>query len=235
MKLAMEIPIAHLNELSAHTDFDFCLAHLLLKYGASGIYTKFYKKQAAEGREVWMDNSFHELGYALSFEDLFKAARLIHPTHFVAEETAKNSTLTYHQTRLAAEEIARRRLPYKLVGSWQGGKKHLEDMEKLCDVVALPFRRPRHEVLTSSNSQRYHFFGIRTLDELRRTPPRSIDTSAPIKYALYGVDLKTRERRLSTPPLSYDLVMSDRILHKVLDNIHILKAIGSSNSFPQEG
>jgi len=223
MRIAMEIPIAHLEELTPHCDYDFCLAHLLLDYGPHHKYTKFYRKQVENGREVWMDNGFHELGYSLPLSKLLEAAKMIHPTHFVAAEVAKDPTTTYHHVLQAAEEIAKKKLPYKLVGAWQGSNSALERLEKVCDVVALPFRRPRHTILDSSNSHRYHFFGIRTLDELRRTPPRSIDTSAPIKYALFGVDMETRERRLRTPPLSYDLILSPNHLIQTVRNIEIMR------------
>jgi len=224
LKLALEIPTQHLEELSAHCDYDFCIAHLLLATGPKSNYTKFYKKQVENGREVWMDNGFHELGHSLPLDDLFKAAKMIHPTHFVAVEEAKDPVKTHHHVLQAAEMIAKKGLPYKLVGAWQGSQKALDRLEEVCDVVALPFRRPRHTILTPLNSHHYHFFGIRTLDELRRTPPRSIDTSAPIKYALYGVDMETRERRLRTPPLSYDTTLSSSILERVISNISLMRA-----------
>ena len=65
MKIAMEIPDVHLEELSQHVDFDFCLTHMLLQEGPSSTYARFYRKQRENGREVWLDNSFHELGFAL--------------------------------------------------------------------------------------------------------------------------------------------------------------------------
>lgn len=225
MKIAMEIPSKHLVELSRHCDYDFAITHLVLKFGPSSDYVKFYKKQAASGREVWLDNGFHELGYSLPLEDILKAAKMIHPTHVVAVEIAKDPVATYGHVMRLMEEIARKKLPYKLVGSWQGSRGALDRLEEVCDVVALPFRRPRHTVVTPGNSNRYHFFGIRTLDELRRTPPRSIDTSAPIKYALYGVDMKTRERRLRTPLLEYDMVLPDNVLEKTVSNLNLMRAV----------
>ena len=224
MKVAMEIPLAHLEELSEYCDYDFSFAHLLLKWGPNSPYAKFYRKQREKGREVWLDNGFHELGYSLPLEDLLKAAKMIHPTYFVAAEIAKDPIKTHAHVLEAAKEIARRKLPYKLVGTWQGSKRGLDLLEEICDLVALPFRRPRQTVLTSKNSWRYHFFGIRTLDEIRRTPPRSIDTSAPIKYALYGQDMEARERRLRSPLLDYNTKLSDLMLTQVVRNIALLKS-----------
>lgn len=221
----MEIPLHHLEELSRHTDYDFCIAHLVLKFGPNSRYVKFYRKQVEAGREVWQDNGFHELGYSLPLSDLFKAAKMVNPTHFVAVEIAKDPVTTHAHVLEAGKEIARKKLPYKLVGCWQGSQKALTRLEDMCDVVALPFRRPRHTVVTPSNSNRYHFFGIRTLDELRRTPPRSIDTSAPIKYAMYGIDMRERERRLRSPLLDYNITLPDSVLEKTVANLELMRAI----------
>ena len=223
MKVAMEIPIVHLKELSEHCDYDFAIAHLVLKYGVGSQYVKFYRKQAESGREVWMDNGFHELGYSLPLDKLLTAAKMIHPTHFVAVEIARDPITTHHHVIEAKRHLRAKKLPYKLVGTWQGSKRALERLEEMCDVVALPFRRPRQEVLTDENSRNYHFFGIRTLDELRRTPPRSIDTSAPIKYALQGIDLRDRERRLRSPLLDYNIQLPDVLLDQVVENIKLLR------------
>ena len=230
MDIAMEMPLVHLEELSKHCDFDFAIAHLVLQYGVGSTYCKFYKKQAESGRTVYLDNGFHELGYSLPLDDLFKAAKMIHPTHFVAVEIAKDPLSTHAHVLQAAVEISRRRLPYKLVGTWQGSQRALDRLEEVCDVVALPFRRPRHTVVTPGNSNRYHFFGIRTLDEIRRTPPRSIDTSAPIKYALYGVDMKERERRLRSPLLDYNIILPDSVLEKTIANLDLMRTVASRNS-----
>jgi hypothetical protein len=218
----MEMPDVHLPELSKHTDFDFCLAHRILEQGRSGVYPKFYKKQAEQGREVWMDNSFHELGHALPLEDLLTAAKIVNPTHIVAFEVAKDPLLTHTHVVEMIRVIKAKKLPYKVVASWQGSKKALTRLEEIADLVALPFRRPRQNVLDPDNCGKYHYFGIRTLDEIRRLPPRSIDTSAPIKYALHGVDMTTRERRLRTPPLDYDATYADSLLDRVVANIHLM-------------
>ncbi|MGW8177351.1 MAG: hypothetical protein ACWGQW_00920 [bacterium] len=222
MKFAMEIPTRHLQELSKHTDFDFCLAHLLLRGGAT-IYTKFYRRQVEDGREVWMDNSFHELGKSLGLSELIRAARMIWPTHIVAEETFNDPVKTFHQISQMLLQRSHFGWDCKVVGTWQGYKKDLERLNEVCDVVALPFRRPRQRVVDGISSRKYHYFGFRTLDEIRRRPPRSLDTSAPLKYAYYGQDLERRERRLSTPPLDFNLRLTDDQLEQTVKNINILK------------
>lgn len=223
MQIAMEIPDAHLEELSTYVDFDFCLTHILLREGPDSTYAKFYRKQREAGRDVWMDNSFHELGHSLPLSDILDAAKMITPTHVVAFEVANDSFETYLHVLQLKEKIEQHKLPYKIVGTWQGGKKGLAKLESVSDIVALPFRRARHTILTKDNSRQYHFFGIRTLDEIRRFPPRSIDTSAPIKYVLMNDDMKTRERRLRAPLLDYKMVLTDIQLGQVVDNINLMR------------
>jgi len=46
VKIALEIPSMHLEEISKHTDFDFALAHVILDQGKDSRYVKFYRKQA---------------------------------------------------------------------------------------------------------------------------------------------------------------------------------------------
>jgi len=232
LKLSMEIPINHLFDLSRLCDFDFCLAHLVLKFGSNSSYVKFYKKQGDRGHEVWLDNSFHELGYSLGLEEILKAAKMVHPTHVVAEETFNDPIKTHHQI-LQLIEIRDHwgKDSFKVIGTWQGYKKDLERLNQVCDVVALPFRRPRQRVVDNISSRQYHYFGFRTLDEIRRRPPASLDTSAPIKYALYGEDLEKRERRLSTPPLDFDLKLKDHQLEQIERNVQILRrAAGGCDS-----
>lgn len=223
MKIAMEIPTIHLEALSEYTDFDFCLAHLILEQEKNSDYVRFYRTQREKGREVWMDNSFYELGFSLTTDELLKAARIVNPTHLVAFEAIKDPWTTFQHVMDMVTYVKRNELPYKVVGTWQGSQRALDQLDEVCDVVALPYKRPRQIVLNNDNKGKYHFFGFRTLDELHRHPPRSIDTSAPIKYALVGEDMKTRERRLRSDLLNYKIELTDKQLEDVVNNIQLMR------------
>jgi hypothetical protein len=230
MKIAMEIPFAHLEELSQYTDFDFALAHLVLKEGPNSFYVKFYREQSRKGRTVWMDNSWHELGRALPLPDLLKAAKMIEATHIVAPEEKNNPTTTMLHVLECVNTIRKKGLPYKVVGTWWGFKKDLERLQNVCDEVALPFRKPRTLFLTPQTSKLFHYFGMRSLDEIKLYPPKSIDTSLPIRAAMLGIDLKHRERRPKTPPLNLKAELTAQQIRLVVSTLQWMRqASGSEN------
>jgi hypothetical protein len=226
MKLALEIPIPHLEELSELTEFDYALAHEVLKHGSLSRYTKFYRDQSRKGRAVWIDNGVNELGVPLNIGDILKAAKMVEATHVVAPDFLHKPDLTKRGVISMQWEIHRLKLPYKLIGVWQGFKKDLRELNNLCDVVALPYRKLRDKYMDGDDSSRYHYLGFRTLDELRRFPPQSLDTSLPIRAAIYGINLEERERRPSTPLLDITKELSSHELVKAKENILLVKKVG---------
>lgn len=80
MQLAIEFPIPHLKALSKYTDFDFVLTHMVLE---NKVYRDFYSESK---RFMILDNSFFELGQALSGDKIMKAARIMMPEEVVAPD-----------------------------------------------------------------------------------------------------------------------------------------------------
>ena len=226
MKLSLEIPYAHLEDLSPFTDFDFALAQLVLNEAPRSGYIEFYRKQSDKGREVWLDNGFHELKRSLPLEALLEAAARIGATHIVAPEVRNDPIQTRHLILSCVEYLQKHQLPYKVVGAWQGYKKDLQELLQICDVVALPFARPRASVVDRYTSRLYHYFGFRNLDELRRLAPKSLDTSIPIRAAYYGLDLELLRRRPKTPLMDFHLKLTKNQLKQCINNIHLLKEAG---------
>lgn len=224
MKLAMEIPYAHLEELSKWCEFDFALSQIVLDQGPKSKYVKFYRKQSEKGREVWLDNGYHELKKCLTPRELCQAAKMVNATHIVAPETRDDPRETYFQIMSMKSKITLNNLPWKLVGCWQGHKKDMFNLLQICDEVALPFDRPRRVYLTPEESIKFHYFGFRSLDELRVLPPKSLDTSMPIRAAIYGIDLKARERRPRTPLLDFSIKLTTEQIDQTILNIHLVKA-----------
>jgi len=218
MKIAMEIPFNHLTDLSPYCDFDFALAHVVLKQGQGSKYVKFYKKQASKGRIIWVDNSAHELKNSLPIPSLIKAAKLIDATHIVAPEERGDHIETLKGVFQLKDALDAGGLNdiFKIVGVWQGYQKSLEILQIYCNEVALPFDRLRDKFLTKETCSNFHYFGFRTFDELKRFPPKSIDTSLPIRAVQYNIDLLSRERRPRTPLLDFESKLSDRDLEKVV-------------------
>jgi hypothetical protein len=96
LKLAMEIPVPHLEELSPLTDFDFILAEPALHNES---YRKFYLHQQEIGRESMLDNSMWENGGVspMSFEDLCIVIGMMNPTEVIVPDTFGFTEITIGQ------------------------------------------------------------------------------------------------------------------------------------------
>jgi len=76
-------PIKHLEDFSAKSDFDFCLAHIALE---SKEYRDYFKKQKKCGRFVLLDNSMYELGKSCDIKTMVELARELQPSEVVAPD-----------------------------------------------------------------------------------------------------------------------------------------------------
>ena len=82
MLLAQEIPTSMLGEWSSLSDFDFVLAHKVLE---DTYYAEFFKSRE-KGREVLLDNSYHELGVPLAISDLLEAAQRVNANYVITPD-----------------------------------------------------------------------------------------------------------------------------------------------------
>lgn len=221
MKLSLEIPLTHWDIFAPECDFGYALADIALK---EKTYANLYRVLAGE---KWLDNSFNELREDIGIDKLLKAMELVEPTHVTALE-AIDPEENIRAVIRTKEEFARRGIKTKLVGCWRGGKKDMEILSELCDIVALPYDGFREKALKLKPSNSFHFFGFKNLDEVRRHPPRSLDTSVPIRAALLGIDLKNRERRPKNLPLfDLKLKLTKEQIELALRNIRSIKEAGN--------
>lgn len=70
MKIAIISPVELLNRFSIHTNTQMALADLALRYPEYGTW---FRKRKCKSDFIILDNSFHELRYALSGEQIYKA------------------------------------------------------------------------------------------------------------------------------------------------------------------
>lgn len=96
MKIAFEIPLAHLQEFRPALDFGFVLCHLALKHPK---YTEFY---ATQFDELILDNSAFELGHPVPAEDMFAVAKRLlsarpKKLYIATPDVYGSSTKTYNQ------------------------------------------------------------------------------------------------------------------------------------------
>ena len=219
MKLAFELPLRYFDEFAQEEDFHY----ILLDYA---LHHKKYRERYTslnDNKDLWLDNSFNELGHSLPIPDIIKGIELVHPTHVVAYE--KNEP---HQNLIAIEktkeEILKRNLPVKLIGTWKGTKWELEVMKHIVDLIALPYDIDRTFVFKLYPPTMFHFFGFRSLKELYLYTPLSLDTSVPFRAAQIGISLRDRQRRPKHLP-AYDpnMLLSKEQLNLVRDNIESIR------------
>lgn len=206
MRLTMEIPTKHLEELSPLCDGDFALAHLVLQ---DEHYAEFYASQSKKGRLVVLDNSMHELKNPLSVPEILSAAERIRPSFVVAPDKLGDPKFTYDQFQLMVSENRKHgfRLAVVLCGTNTAERSQFfMDTRQYADMLCLPFREPRLDWLSEllravpkhvAWPPFIHLLGVNELIEIPLInnlldvagwprDRRSVDTAKPWKWALKG-------------------------------------------------
>lgn len=223
MKLAFEIPLKHWDDFAPLADFHYALAHLW----ENPEYRKNFEEAFLRGEEIWLDNSINELGYPIPTEKMLEIGPQLNPSAMVANES-KDPIENLKCIVESIIEYRKQGFSGQIIGTWRGGKKELMFLENICDIVALPYDLLRNSPLTKETSKKYHYFGFRNLDELRLFPPRSLDTSVPIRLGYMGVDIRTLDRRPKVlPPFSLDMVLSPGQVKLAILNIQAIREAAS--------
>lgn len=192
MKVAFELPYKHIKKLKNYQDYNFLLAHKVLD-------DPQYRADYGVGAGV-LDNSQYELGEPLEIRQLHMATRLCQPDVVIAPDWLGDREKTVRSYKEASALIEG-----EVAGVVQGEntldmlKCYGELLKQGCVFICLPFRLNRVELMELVVQQNlmspnvwYHFLGLKSLKELRAIlalglgPNTSIDTSKPIKAALYN-------------------------------------------------
>jgi len=202
INLGLEVPIAHLDEVSPHVDFHFVIATTARDYPE---YLAYYSKQNRENRNdhrtVMLDNGAFE-AHAKGEEpvpmnalELFDIAQEIQPDLVWAPDHPFNRKDTEHLSRVF------RKLAWDKDVDWEVGfipqgrtaeeiAESLEEEGDTYDHIGLSFLNDREAVIRLMWSKllsfRVHMLGYSHLSELQmmpRLPGLSIDTSKPLKAA----------------------------------------------------
>ena len=235
MKLAFELPLRYFDEFAQEEDFHYALLDFALR---SKKYRDMYKS-FNDGKDLWLDNSINELGHSLPISDILKGIELMNPTHVVTLEKNEphQNIIAIEQTK---EEILKRGLKVKLIGTWKGTQWEIEVIKHVVDVIALPYDIDRTFAFTTFPNIPFHFFGFRSVHELQRYIPISLDTSVPFRAAQMGISLRDRKRRpRALPKYDPNMVLSKEQLDLARDNIEAIREVtlelkGSSTDLYQE-
>jgi hypothetical protein len=237
VKLCMEIPTEHLEDLSPLCEMDFALAHMVLD---NRRYASFYKEMSARRREIILDNSFHELGVPLSPIELRLAAREIKPTVVVAPDKLGERTWNWEQWEETVS-VMKGEYPVGIVVT--GSEPQLRAqyisaaLSRGCNWFFWPFKEARELWLKESihlfnrMKTRHHLLGVSSLSELRSCRAlfeelgirASVDTSKPIKF---GQKLQRFEPGIElrgAGPLRMDAVLTGEELACTYYNVAYLR------------
>jgi hypothetical protein len=225
LRLAFEIPTAHMEELRDVADFGFYLAHLALSDDT-------YRRATYPGG--LLDNGQFELDEPMDLPRLVQAARLVRPAYCVQPDWLGDRART-----CAAFDEADSVLPCEVAAVAQG--ESAEDLArairyyyaKSAGVICLPFRRPRLDAIQLMQDAGdfrpevwYHFLGLVSMEEYEkilglRLPSASLDTSKPVKAALAGKDMREDLRGMGK--LDYARVMTEDELARAAFNMAMMR------------
>ena len=110
------------------------------------------------------------------------------------------------------------------VGMCQGTYNHMEQLKDYVDIIALPNTVARSIYVTKETAHQFHFYELCNLDELRRYPIRSLNTSMHITAAMVGIDLTRRERRpKKLPTFRQDTKLTEAQLELAIENAKAIR------------
>ena len=221
MNFGMEMPDCLLKEFSPLCDLEFALAHRVLE---DEDYADHFLQAREVGREVILDNGFHELGRPVSSVELLEAAKRVDPSYVICPDFLHDPKKTYEATKEAAKVLGDKyALAVVLVGNDPAERNaFITNCKGFASMLCLPFRAKRlswFETLDPfSLPGRVHLLGINTIEEIAAFKAHgnysffqwSIDSSKPMKWGLMGkkiwtlnslrgCPLKTPEMLLMTP------------------------------------
>ena len=199
MRLALECRTELLELVQPFGDFDFCLAHEVLK---NQEYAKFYKESE---REKIVDNSVNEDGEPVTLEDLKKAFELVNGTMVVSPDWLGNSKKTLEAYLGCIELFGAERV----IGVVQGAdfKEVIACASLYKGPVAIPYDicslktdtpqvmglRRALVVCNLPSDKVIHLLGFTSLEEFffyeSRPNVWSIDTGIPVLLGLEGKDI----------------------------------------------
>ena len=87
IKISHETPRCLLEDSLRYNDFLYALPHLLEK---DETYRNFFLKCKGDGREIYLDNSLHELSYVMDDDILLKWLNILQPSTFFVPDVWEN-------------------------------------------------------------------------------------------------------------------------------------------------
>jgi hypothetical protein len=199
MKLGMEIPKTHAEELSRLCDFDFAIAHRIVE---DETYRDFFVGQREKGRTIILDNGFHERGNEAQPKHITMAHHIIEADTVISPDRIDDQGFTLDHLKGTLDTFGVKTAAV-IVGETMQERLDLLEcyIEEYVPTICFPYRRNRNEWVAEFDTVRpgwdlgksIHMLGMQTLGEAAwcatRFPKGTFDTSKPIKWGYKGLRL----------------------------------------------
>lgn len=103
IKLAIIAPYAYMKDLCPLGHIELAFSHLMAEEGS--IYSEYYYKARALGRQIILDNGVMEMGHADQSDALLDIATRLRPRFLTPPEILHDGTTTLNLTRTFAERF----------------------------------------------------------------------------------------------------------------------------------
>ena len=216
MRISHEVPIQLLEQSQSFNDYDYALAHLMLKYMAGDKkYEPYYMYYMSlpKSRNVYLDNSAFELGQSVEPELFAHLVEMMNPSLFFIPDKVDDfdTSMDMFEDWMKNFDHIAGKFPLRCM-ALQGDNideliKHYDLIRKYVSVVGVSYNYEFYDsdpkirtisrmgvvrsLLQHDPQMRIHLLGCQSYVEFlkHRYPPNviSVDTSLPVMAALDGV------------------------------------------------
>ena len=212
--LGMSVPFFYFDELQPLVDF---LIYRISDADEEGI--SFLKSQAT--KPIWLVAEPNDLAKPETRELLASLQDLLEVVIYDPQDITEPQPLA--EAHRWIEIVTEGRASIYL--QWNGRRKNQPVW--LFDRLAIPHDLARGFIINRDklDSRQLHYSELSSLDELRRLPPASLATNAPLAAALRGVDLSKRERRPKLLKTAYatDIRATSGVLNLAVSNLKAIR------------
>lgn len=89
IKVSHESPLCYMDYIEEFQDYFYALPHLLMQ---NNEYSQKFARYKREGKEIYMDNSLHELGYSMDDQSLQFWLAALRPSNFFVPDAWEDKT-----------------------------------------------------------------------------------------------------------------------------------------------
>lgn len=233
MKLGIEIPQVHLEDLGGITDFNVIGFYTLEALGGmKHPYVKAFFRQDGE-KELFLHCSLppgqrkHDRSVIL---DIARIAIVMGATHVIAPSVRNNFLKSYALYEAVLQELSNTSII--VIPVWWGKSRNIKALQKETGngIIGMPWQSSRNKYVVANTELKAHFMGFRSLDEVKLSKPHSMHTNLPLRMAIAGQSLAHRCRRpRDLGNFDVKQALSEKQLERAIKIIKTIKAAGKES------